>query len=258
MTARLPVLCILLTLASAKAVPAAITPQQACDAARLDAWKTYLSCMGNVFPKEAKAAPFAFNPFALFAKCRHAYFSEWTKFQSSKALAGTTCRGVRFVGTATTVTDNLTALQWEMKTNVDSATSTSDVHDGDNLYQLSSSGSASDGAAYRTFLAALNGPPCFAGQCDWRMPTRMELHTILADFPCTGVPTTSKCRCPVVPCIDPTDPLGPSRADDYWSSTGDLADPTLAWTVTFSGGNVNPTRNFKTVAGPVRAVRGGL
>ena len=40
------------------------------------------------------------------------------------------------------------------------------------------SSTAADGPAYTTFLATLNSNGCFAGQCDWRLPTRSELQTI--------------------------------------------------------------------------------
>ena len=63
-----------------------------------------------------------------------------------------------------TITDRHTCLVWEKKDNAGG------IHDLDNLYQWSSSGSAMDGSAFTVFLAALNGA-AFAGHQDWRLPT---------------------------------------------------------------------------------------
>jgi hypothetical protein len=154
-----------------------------------------------------------------------------------------------------TVTDNLTKLQWEKKTD------DSTVHDKDNTYSWNLSGSPypPDGTAFTSFLATLNGGTTgvgdcassdgstqtggFAGHCDWRLPTVTELQTILlAPSPCG----TS-------PCIDAT--FGPTVANDYWSSTTNTAFPYLAWFVFFDTGTVFNT--FKSNTFPVRAVRGG-
>jgi hypothetical protein len=68
----------------------------------------------------------------------------------------------RFTDNGTTVTDNLTGLQWEKKTD------DSTVHDKDDRYSWSAGFAAADGTAFTTFLPVLNGGACFAGQCDWR------------------------------------------------------------------------------------------
>jgi hypothetical protein len=65
---------------------------------------------------------------------------------------------------------------------------------------------------------------CFAGHCDWRLPTSAELQTILlAPFPCG-----------TNPCIDPI--FGPTQSFDYWSATTFAGNPLSAWNVTFSDG----------------------
>jgi hypothetical protein len=63
-----------------------------------------------------------------------------------------------------TITDRHTCLVWEKKDNAGG------IHDLNNVYQWSSSGSAMDGGAFTVFLAALNGA-AFAGHQDWRLPT---------------------------------------------------------------------------------------
>ena len=63
-----------------------------------------------------------------------------------------------------TISDAQTGLMWEKK---DDAVG---IHDKDNSYSWSSTGTA-DGTAFTIFLPTLNTPPCFAGHCDWRLPT---------------------------------------------------------------------------------------
>jgi hypothetical protein len=110
---------------------------------------------------------------------------------------------------------------------------------------LSATSELADGAAFSSFLAALNSGACFAGHCDWRLPTIIELQTVVSGpFPCT----TS-------PCIDPV--FGPvAPAGDYWSATFLADDPTAAWYAYFPDGSI---AGFDAgYASAVRAVRGGL
>src|SRR5262249_8678845 len=123
-----------------------------------------------------------------------------------------------------TVIDRLTGLQWEQKT--DDGT----IHDKDNIYTWSASPytTAADGTAFTAFLTTLNTGGCFAGQCDWRLPTLDELQTILlAPYPCA----TS-------PCID-QGVFGTTSPYYHWSATTAADYPYGAWYVHFDTGEVN-------------------
>ncbi len=175
------------------------------------------------------------------SRCRVDYTNTWVKLQSRANGTGATCDNPRFQDNSDgTLTDRLTGLQWEQKTDDDS------VHDMDNVYTWTEGLTVADGTAYASFLATLNGAGCFAGHCDWRLPTISELQTILPEpYPCT----TS-------PCIDQI-LFGPTAAVGSWSSTTYLNNPSEAWGVTFQTGNaLNTSKDALFYF--VRAVRGGL
>jgi len=162
-----------------------------------------------------------------------------------------------------TIIDNQTGLQWEKK-----VAGSGCLHCVDDMYNWSIYGSPyPDGAAFTGFLATLNGgatgvgncvddgtsPPTgvsggFAGHCDWRLPTIVELQTImdLTKGFCGG-------SWPGDPCIDPI--FGPTRADLYWSSTSVAIAPSLAWHVHFNFGRARYDDKWHGFW--VRAVRGG-
>ena len=124
-----------------------------------------------------------------------------------------------------TATDHLSGLVWEKKTNLDGTSNTSDPHDADNASSWFS--------AFTSFLVSLNGTG-FAGQYDWRVPTMVELQTILLDFRCSGDRPGPHCTCPSSPCVDPA--LDPANtASDYWSdtpfTTGDVWNVSEAFVV---------------------------
>jgi len=148
-----------------------------------------------------------------------------------------------------TVTDRRTGLQWEMKTD------DGGVHDKDNTYTWSATGVKPDGQAFVDFLGELNNcveaggfPPSelsggFAGHCDWRLPSVVELQTIF---------DTSVAGCGAgAACIDPI--FGPTINYNYWTSTTFGDAPSFAWFGDFDVGQVEEAA--KSGAFHVRAVR---
>jgi hypothetical protein len=163
-----------------------------------------------------------------------------------------------------TVADIETGLLWERKTN------DSGLHDVDNRYSWSSSGTAFDGTAKTIFLEGLNNA-AFAGHTDWRLPYISELQSILigpgvttvaaaspAD-PASGLNETEQATsCSAAPCIDPdfANVGGPTASSGYWSASSFAPFPTGAWFAFFANGDV--AGDFgKTGVFFVRAVRAG-
>jgi hypothetical protein len=151
-----------------------------------------------------------------------------------------------------TVTDYDTELQWEQKT------ADGSVHDQENVYDWSPSLGRPDGTAFTSFLGTLNNGTssdgttsngCFAGHCDWRLPSIVELHTIL-DLTAPG------CRDGRA-CIDQT-VFGPTIAFFYWSATTDADFPGFAWGVTFGDGEGGVFSAIKEATLFVRGVRSAL
>ncbi len=147
-----------------------------------------------------------------------------------------------------TVTDNSTGLMWEKK----SAAGTGDVHDSNNLYTWSAAPPYTDptGTLYSDFLQQLDGlnfvggGPCFAGHCDWRIPSVGELMSLIpALYPACSV------------CTPPDPPFGPTPASYFWSSTSLAIVPVDAWNVNLLDGSV--TTHPKSDAFYARAVRRG-
>jgi len=220
------------------------SPEARCQQGRYKAAAKYASCVQKTLAQYLGGVS-GDLPGVTLSKCRVKYVATWDKLVA-KGAGSTTCVGDRFVAAGDgTVTDRLTSLQWEQKT--DDAT----LHDKDNLSTWSAGGSgstAADGTAFTSFLAPLNSGGCFAGQCDWRLPTMAELQTILAGpYPCTTFFPS--------PCID-QGKFGPT-ADYYWSSTTYTNSADEAWLVYFDNGVIYSNAH-KNGTGYVRAVRGGL
>jgi len=221
-------------------VTRAADAEQMCLRGRYAAAAKSASCQQKVLGK-AVAGTLADDKFqASISKCRVKYTDTWAKLRAKASGTGVLCDNERYDGTSApaTVIDRLTGLQWEQKTN--DAT----VHDVGNTYGWSNGLSPADGPVFTSLLGTLNTFPCFAGHCDWRLPTIYELQTILlAPYPCA-----------ISPCID--DVFGPTAAL-YWSDTTHAANPSIAWSVQFfNQGRVSfDAKNATYVA---RAVRGGL
>jgi len=162
--------------------------------------------------------------------------------------------GERFVDNRDgTITDRKTGLMWEKKDNLDGSTNPADPHDADNLYSWSSSRIVPDGTTFTDFLFALDGGTsedgvatsgCFAGHCDWRLPSVEELAGIVDR-------TQGTCGGGSGPCTDPI--LGSMQADGYWSATTFAASAIRVWLVDFGGGGL--AEGGKNASLFVRAVR---
>jgi hypothetical protein len=92
----------------------------------------------------------------------------------------------------------------------------------------------------------------FAGHTDWRLPTIVELQTIV-DLGATGCNTGTGPFDPGPPCIDPV--FAPTASFLYWSSTSGTL-PVDAGAVSFGFGNAGFVNKFNNGAW-VRAVRTG-
>ncbi len=227
-------------------VDAKPTDQQKCQKGRHKAAGKYEACERGLWAKwylGAFADSLKFEEG--LSKCREKYAATWTILQRKARGTGTACDAPRFVDNGDgTVSDDLTGLQWEKKDSLDTTPNLTDPHDADNFYTWSATGTLAEGTAYTSFLSTLNDGECFASQCDWRLPTILELHTIVAEpFQCT----TS-------PCVAPE--FGPTVASIYSSSTTVTDDPSVAWLIDFNDGFV--LANGKISTSYARAVRGGL
>jgi hypothetical protein len=224
----------------------AATTTQKCDEAKLKAQGKLELCL------QKNSAKVLGGKADMSAKCRMAFSAALTKADTK---AGTPCRYID--NGDGTVSDLDTGLQWEKKDNLDMVPTAADPHDADNTYTWSAAGSAADGTAYTHFLSQLNNglstdggamtpvTGCFAGHCDWRLPSIVELQGI-EDH------TQGSCGGGSGPCIDPV--FGPTTIFAYWSATSDAGNSFLAW-------NVDPpsvSEVGKTNLLYLRAVRGGL
>jgi hypothetical protein len=192
-----------------------------CQSGRAKAAAKYASCAQKASAKHNLTALADYTIYTLASgKCVAKYAATWARLQAKAATTGSTCDGARFTDNGDgTVTDRLTALQWAKKVNLDGTTSVANPHDADNVYTWTDTAAAADGTAFTSFLASLNTGGCFAGQCDWRLPTRDELLTIMSpQYP----------ACPPASCVDPA--LGPTVAN-YWSATSFAFDGQYAWAV---------------------------
>lgn len=172
------------------------------------------------------------------------------------------CHEARFDASGPTILDFETRLEWEKKTgdiaeNLHSTCPGGDYCDTpnhvDNYYQWSAASGVADGGVFTDFLARLNAGAtddpdspasgCYAGHCDWRLPTLTELRTI-----------TVACDAP--PCV--VDPVFVPSGDTFqWSGTSH-SDDDYAWVVHLYSETPEfiVANRVKTNSYRVRAVRG--
>jgi len=151
-----------------------------------------------------------------------------------------------------TITDNQTGLMWEKKSG-GASTSRDGQGVGNCLHCVNDTYTWA--AAMSEWLSAVNGRTYvgstqtgYAGHSDWRLPTIVELQTILLEpFPCS-----------VSPCVNAifNDSDSFTAASFYWSSTSFAASPNVAWSVLFLDGTVVNMTDKSNNALHVRAVRG--
>jgi hypothetical protein len=159
--------------------------------------------------------------------------------------------GVRFDDNGDgTITDTQTGLTWEKK-----VAGSDCLHCVEDKYHWSPGfewdGPPADTPSMFDWLSEVNGytndpntQAGLAGYSDWRIPSIVELQTILLEpYPCG-----------TDPCIDPI--FGPTASSLYWSSSTYADNPFDAWRVYFSNGYV--FFDNKGYGRSVRAVRGGL
>jgi hypothetical protein len=223
--------------------------EDGCTSARYRAAGKYANCQAK-----AMAYPGSGTEYALLAnKCAVHYANTWSRLAR---YTGTSCDGARFEDNGNgTVTDHLTGLVWEKKTNRDGSPNPSDPHDADNGTYSWANGDADetdeDGTVFSEFLAALNAGAGFAGATGWRLPTVYELQTILLP---------EKYQCMTHPCVDPL--LLPDASSFYWTATSNAFSitsalgPVSVMLVNTDRGGIDNTGKLLGTA-YVRAVRGG-
>ena len=172
-------------------------------------------------------------------------------------------RGLVF-GEQVTITDLNTGLMWEKKSDDGSIHDRNDTYtwcaDANVDHSCDNASGPFSGTIVSVFLSTLNTPPCFGGHCDWRIPNRFELESIL-DLQNTtpAVDTVFNTGCAPDCTVDGAGGTAMCSCTGlfyHWSSTSypGVGSPG-AWTVYFNVGSAGVSDKTYTYA--VRAVRGG-
>ena len=223
--------------------PASALTTPTCLAKKLNEWGRLRSCQATENVKTLQARP------ADLAKCQTRFDGRLATLSALATAAAIPCR--YHVNGDGTVLDYDTGLQWEQKTDDGS------VHEEGNEYDWSPTLGPPDGTAFTSFLGTLNhatsndgttSSGCFAGHCDWRLPSIVELKAIV-DLTAPGCGGGGAC-------IDQT-VFGPTIAFFYWSATTDAAFPVFAWGVAFGSDGI-VTSALEDAPLFVRGVRSAL
>ena len=237
---RLAFAVLVALLLAASTADAALTTS-ACLVQKRKAWIIFRKCQGTAQVKQLKGKP------ADLAKCQTTFQNALTKIDDKATKAGIACR-YRDNGDGT-VTDYDTGLMWEQKT-VGFGGICFFVPLGEISHCVNDTFTWADA---QSFVNSLNGSTAdgrilanvFAGHADWRLPTIVELRTILLEpYPCA----TS-------PCIDSI--FGPT-ANNYWSATTSASHPQNAWVINPLDGFVGGISDKVLVRVAALAVRTGL
>jgi len=228
----------------------ALTDAQKCEATKLKRAGQYNFCRAKADGKAVKTG----DPVD-YSKCDAKLTGKWADAESIPMCPTTgdvtdiqdqvaadadfialKLAGVRFVDNGDgTVTDTQTGLMWEKKDDGGG------LHDKDNTYTWAD--------AMSEFISEVNGYGAgggvqtggLGGHSDWRMPTYVELTTILLQpFPCG-----------TMPCIDSI--FGATATDSYWSSTTSSANTSNAYDSSFFNGGLGNQQKTNTFY--ARAVR---
>lgn len=150
-----------------------------------------------------------------------------------------------------TVSDSTTGLTWAKQSDDGGIT------DKDNLYTWTAThpDGRPTGTLFLTYLPWLNNGN-FGGHRDWRIPTDVELRTILdpatphPGSPLVAAAFNQDCRpgCGVTQCSC-------TVANSYWTATTVPQSTDRAWYVSFNNGNTGTALKVQQLYG--RAVRGG-
>ena len=214
-----------------------------CLAKKLNEWGSLRKCQATEEAKRLQGKP------ADPTSCQTRFAAKLGALSARAKEAALPCRYT--VNGDGTLTDYDTGLQWEQKTTDGS------VHDRENAYDWSPTLGRPNGTVFTDFLATLNAGTssdgttssgCFAGHCDWRLPSIVELLAIV-DAGAPGCDTRGGA------CIDET-VFGPTIGFFHWSATTETDAPIFAWGIAFGDGSVTTASEDAVLF--ARAVRSAL